>query len=51
MAQVLARDLCVEHRCDSFMGEGFENLLAQAEAEGKELVVGEFLLNKDWFIE
>jgi len=42
MVQIYASDLDKSKRTDSFMGPGFEEALKKAEANGNELVVGEF---------
>ena len=49
--QLYARDLSPEKQNNSFMGEGFEEMLKQAKEEGKELIIGSFCKNKDWVIE
>jgi len=51
MSEIYARDLNPRIANDSFMGKGFEKLLAKAEKEDKELIIGEFYANKDWRLE
>ena len=46
-----ASDLHPSKRTDSFMGEGFEEMLKKAEEQGEELVIGEFSKNSEWRIE
>lgn len=48
MAQIYASDLAEERRTNAFMGDGFEEALAKAEANGKELIVGEFYPDDEW---
>jgi hypothetical protein len=42
MTSIYARDLDESKRNDAFMGKGFEEALKKAEAEGEDLVIGEF---------
>lgn len=42
MTKIYASDLAKNKQTDIFMGEGFEELLKEAEEKDVELVVGEF---------
>ena len=42
MVSIYARDLSKEIATDAFMGKGFEALVKKAQAEGKEVIVGEY---------
>ena len=46
--KIFARDLAKEKQTDSFMGKGFEEAMAKAEANGNDLIVGEFCPNEEW---
>jgi len=48
MTSVYASDLDPSKRTDSFMGVGFEQALKEAEEKEEELIIGEFLPNKEW---
>ena len=50
MGEIYARDLNKDKQTDEFMGKGFKSMLKKANEEGKELVIGTFLLNKEWYI-
>jgi len=48
MTDIYATDLKKEHRTDSFMGEGFEKMLKEAEDTERCLIIGTFCKNKEW---
>jgi hypothetical protein len=42
MVQVLMRDMAKDKQTDAFFGKGTEDLIRKAEAEGKDIIVGEY---------
>jgi hypothetical protein len=51
MSYIYATDLKEERQKDIFMGKGFESMLKKAEDEDKELIIGEYSKNTEWFLE
>jgi hypothetical protein len=48
MANLYASDLAKDKQTDAFMGEGFEEMFAKAEADGVQLIIGTILNKSDW---
>jgi hypothetical protein len=40
---IYARDLVKDNKTDAFLGKGFEAMLALAESQGREVIVGYYL--------